>query len=152
MRLNQLSVGRKRRIKRLGRGIASGKGKTSGHGQKGQTSRAGARIRPGFEGGQTPIYQRLPKVRGISRKEKVAAKAVNVGDLEKKFPAGANIDLKALVSSGLIRKGEYPVKILGDGEVKKAFKISLPISKSAREKIEKAGGSIASNASEQTGS
>jgi large subunit ribosomal protein L15 len=142
MRLNQLGVAGRQRRKRVGRGISSGRGKTSTGGTKGQKSRAGARIRAGFEGGQTPIYQRLPKLRGISRKQKTPTKVVNVEDLERVFPAGATIDMKALKNSGLIKPNEYPVKILSDGEVTKAFKISLPISKTAKEKIEKAGGSI----------
>jgi len=142
MRHDSLRVGKKLRKKRLGRGISSGTGKTSGRGTKGQKSRAGARIRAGFEGGQTPIYQRLPKTRGISRRQKPSTKAINIMDLERVFPAGATVDLKSLATNGLINEGEYPVKVLGDGEITKALKINLPISKSAREKIEKAGGSV----------
>lgn len=142
MRNDKLGVSAKRGKKRLGRGISSGTGKTSGRGTKGQKARAGARIRTGFEGGQTPIYQRLPKVRGISHYKKTPTKALNVADLEAKFPAGATVDLKSLTNNGLIKQGTYPVKILGDGEITKALKINVPVSKSAKEKIEKAGGEI----------
>lgn len=143
MRLDQLSIGKKQRKKRLGRGISSGTGKTSGRGTKGQKSRAGARIRAGFEGGQTPIYQRLPKKRGIKRFGRIEARAFNVEVLEKAFPAGAVIDRSALLKAGLIKNADRKIKILGDGVVTKVFNVKdLAVSKSAQDKIEKAGGTV----------
>lgn len=143
MQVHQLSgVGRKRR-KRLGRGISSRRGTFSTRGVKGQKARAGARIRPGFAGGQTPLYARLPKRRGFrSPHEKPAV--VNVGQLEKLFSAGATVTSAALRRVGLLRPGIPRVKILGDGDLTKALTIEgLPVSGSAKAKIEKAGGKVA---------
>lgn len=142
MQVHQLSgVARKRR-KRLGRGMSSRRGTYSTRGVKGQKARAGARIRPGFEGGQTPLYARLPKRRGFQSPHPKAA-VVNVGQLEKLFPAGATITGAALRRAGLIRSGTPRVKILGDGELTTALTVEdLPVSASAKEKIEKAGGKV----------
>lgn len=144
MKLNTLKSKNRRRSKRVGRGDGSGKGKTSGRGTKGQKSRAGARIRPGFEGGQTPIFQRLPKVRGISRKQPEKTPIVNLYDLEKFFAAGSTVDLVALKKAGMIEKSARDVKILGEGELTKSLTVNVAVSKSAKEKIEKAGGKVIS--------
>jgi large subunit ribosomal protein L15 len=123
---------------RLGRGVGSGLGKTSGRGQKGQYARTRG-FKPHFEGGQTPIQRRLPK-RGFKNPFSKAIAEVNVGDLEV-FAAGANVDEQALVARGLV-KGRYDrIKILGDGELTKAVTVSAhAFSKVAAEKIQKAGG------------
>jgi len=144
MKLNTLKVQGRRRSKRVGRGDGSGKGKTSGRGTKGQKSRAGARIRPGFEGGQTPIFQRLPKVRGISRRQPQKASVVNLNDLEKFFAAGARVDSVALAKAGLVARSARKVKILGEGKLTKPLTVNMVTSESAKEKIEKAGGKVIS--------
>ena len=145
MRLNDLSPnkGFKHRRKRLGCGESSGKGKTSGKGHKGQKSRSGASLRPGFEGGQMPLYRRLPR-RGFNNVNFHKNYAVfNVETLEARFDAEATVDEQSLRDCGLM-KGRYDgVKILGGGEVSK--KLNLVVDKAsatAREKIEKAGGTI----------
>jgi large subunit ribosomal protein L15 len=130
--------------KRIGRGVGSGLGKTSGRGHKGAKARSGWSRRIGWEGGQMPIYRRLPKV-GFNNKnfEKVFT-VVNVGDLDV-FAAGSEIDLKAVLAKGLTSKEKQSelFKILGDGEVKKALTVKVDaITASAREKIEKAGGKV----------
>jgi large subunit ribosomal protein L15 len=145
MNLHDLSPnqGSKHRRKRLGCGESSGKGKTSGKGHKGQKARSGASLRPGFEGGQMPLYRRLPR-RGFNNVQFGSNFAVfNVGLLETRFEAGATIDEQSLRDSGLL-KGRYDgVKVLGDGDVSKKFDLVVDkISKTAREKIEKAGGTI----------
>lgn len=123
---------------RKGRGVGSGIGKTSGRGQKGQYARTGG-FKPYFEGGQTPLQRRLPK-RGFTNKFANKVAAINVGDLEI-FAAGANVDEKALREHGIV-KGQYDaIKILGDGEITKAIVVTAnSFSKSAQEKIKKAGG------------
>ena len=137
--------------KRVGRG--GKRGTTSGHGTKGQKGRAGARIRPGFRGGDNPIWKLFPKQRGASKKTdikhrgfRVHAKSVaalNIEDLEKAFVAGDIITRDALKQKGLVRSEKKPVKILGDGELTKALTITgIPVSKTAREKITKAHGTI----------
>ncbi len=141
MRLHDLPVQRRRRKKRLGRGNASGHGTYSGHGIKGQHARAGARIRPGFEGGQTRIFQRLPKRRGF-RSLSERTFAVNVGRLERVFPSGAHVDLRALLAAGLVSADVRLAKILGDGALTKSLTVALPVSAKAREKIEHAGGTV----------
>ena len=125
---------------RLGRGTGSGLGKTSGRGQKGQYARSRG-FKPHFEGGQTPIQRRLPK-RGFRNPLRTLTAAVNVGDLEV-FAAGTNVDDSALVSHGLVRGRFDRIKVLGDGELTKAVTVSAhAFSKSAAEKITKAGGSL----------
>ncbi len=127
--------------KRLGQGIGSGTGKTSGKGHKGDKSRTGGGVRPGFEGGQMPLTRRTPK-RGFNnaRFAKVF-QPVNLGILAKKFDAGAEIDAEALFNARVIRKKNIPVKILADGEFNKALKIkAAAFSAEAIKKIEAAGG------------
>ena len=124
--------------KRLGRGIGSGLGKTSGKGHKGQLARSGGGKRPGFEGGQTPLARRLPK-RGFTNIFKTEYSIVNLGDLAR-FDKGCEITPSLLVSLGMAKKN-MPVKILGNGEIDKALKVSAnKFSESAVAKITAAGG------------
>jgi large subunit ribosomal protein L15 len=134
--------GARHRVKRLGCGESSGHGKTSGKGAKGQKARSGGSIRLGFEGGQMPLIRRLPK-RGFNNAAFHKHYAiVNVSDLNA-FEAGAVIDEKLLRESKLIRGHFAGIKILGDGEVKNSLNVQVAkISTSAREKIEKAGGTV----------
>src|SRR5438105_4277966 len=137
--------------KRIGRGLGSGKGRYSGRGIKGQKSRAGShKMRAGFEGGQMPIYMRLGKQPGSTSKDampvgphRTYAQGVNIGRLAERFDSGAEVTPEALKAARLIRSTRVDVKILGGGELGKALTISAHgFSKSAREKIEQAGGSI----------
>ena len=127
--------------KRLGRGEGSGHGKTAGRGHNGQKSRSGGGIRIGFEGGQMPLYRKLPR-RGFNNKNfKVSYQLVNVGQLEKL--EGDVVDRESLIKAGLVRDNKQGVKLLGDGEVSKAYTINLTkVSDSAKSKIEAAGGKI----------
>jgi large subunit ribosomal protein L15 len=125
---------------RLGRGVGSGLGKTAGRGQKGQYARTRG-FKPHFEGGQTPIQRRLPK-RGFRNPFSKVTAEVNVGDLDG-FAAGANVDEQALGSRGLVKGRFDRIKILGSGELTKAVTVSAhAFSKSAAEKIQKAGGKV----------
>ena len=135
--------GAKHRIKRLGCGESSGLGKTSGRGHKGQKSRSGGGVRPGFEGGQMPLHRRLPK-RGFNNtrfQDKIAV--VNVSSLNERFEDGATVNMETLKAARLI-KGTYDaVKVLGNGDLEKKLTVEgCKVSASAKEKIEKAGGSI----------
>ena len=124
---------------RVGRGEGS-KGKTSGRGGKGTKKRY--QVRPGFEGGQLPLYMRLPKLRGFKSPFKKEYQVVNVAALAELFPQGGEITVADLVAKGAVRDG-YPVKVLGDGEVSAAYTIKgVKASASAKSKIEAAGGSI----------
>jgi len=145
MNLHSLSPnpGAKHRRKRLGCGESSGLGKTSGRGHKGQKSRSGGGVRPGFEGGQMPLHRRLPK-RGFSNlrfQDSIAI--VNVSQLEAFFDDGAEVNEESLRAVGLIKGQIDKVKVLGQGDLSKALKVTVDLaSASAKEKIEKAGGSI----------
>ena len=131
--------GAKRDRIRVGRGEGS-KGKTSGRGDKGTKKRY--LVRPGFEGGQLPLYMRLPKLRGFKSPFKKEYQVVNVAALAELFPQGGEITVADLVAKGAVRKGQ-PVKVLGDGEISVAFTIKgVKASASAKAKIEAAGGSI----------
>src|SRR5271154_3200657 len=134
--------GSRHRVKRLGCGESSGHGKTSGKGHKGQKARSGGSIRLGFEGGQMPLIRRIPK-RGFNNTAfKITYAPVTLGDLEKLSVSGV-IDEKALREAGLVNGRWDGVKILGGGDLTKKLSIKVDaISASAREKIEKAGGSI----------
>jgi len=134
--------GARHRVKRLGCGESSGHGKTSGKGHKGQKARSGGSIRLGFEGGQMPLIRRIPK-RGFNNAAfKITYAPVNLGELEKLDVSGV-IDEKALRTAGLVNGTWDGVKILGDGALTKKLSLKVDaISASAREKIEKAGGSI----------
>ena len=133
--------GARKDVKRLGRGEGSGSGVTAGRGNKGYGSRAGSKKRSWFEGGQMPIQRRLPKF-GFANIHKKEFQVVNVEDLEK-IKKKENITSEILLENGLIRKIRVPVKILGNGELKSKIAITVAaVSKSAREKIEKQGGSV----------
>ena len=148
--LSNLKPAQKRqRRKRVGRGLASGKGRYSGRGIKGQKSRAGSHsMRPGFEGGQMPLYMRLGKQRGSTSKDAMPVGPhrthtipVNLADLERVFDDGAEVTLEALLDKRLIRNTRTDVKILGNGELKKKLTVTAHrFSKTAAEKIEAAGG------------
>jgi large subunit ribosomal protein L15 len=126
--------------KRIGRGPGSGLGKTSGKGHKGHKARTGGSTNPGFEGGQMPMYRRLPK-RGFTNPFRVAAQIVNLTDL-KKVSAG-DVSPETLYSAGLIGKPDSPVKLLGTGEINRSYTVrGVALSASARAKIEAAGGKI----------
>jgi len=132
--------GKRRKPTRVGRGEGSGKGKTCGRGTKGYQSRSGSGRRWGDEGGQMPLIQRLPK-RGFKPVRKVRYHAVNVGQLEERFEAGAEIGPEALYEARLVRKKTGPVKILAEGEITKPLVVRAhAFSAAAREKIAKAGG------------
>lgn len=127
---------------RKGRGAGSGNGKTSGKGHKGQNARSGGGVRPGFEGGQMPLYRRLPK-RGFTNVFSTKYAVINIRDLEKRFEDNATIDTQAIINSGLVKKVLAGIKLLGSGELSKKFNVTIAaFSKSAKEKIEKAGGRI----------
>jgi large subunit ribosomal protein L15 len=137
--------------KRIGRGLGSGKGRYSGRGIKGQKSRSGSgKMRAGFEGGQMPIAMRLPKLRGSTSKDAMPigpfmtkTVPVNLRDLEARFEAGDEVTLEGLIEKGLIKNSKTDVKILGSGELTKKLTVSAHgFSKTAREKIEAAGGSV----------
>jgi large subunit ribosomal protein L15 len=140
--------GSKKDRKRVGRGHGSGHGKTSGRGHKGYGSRAGAKDRARFEGGQNPIHMRMRKLRGPNKKMSMPfemfrthTQPVNLGDLESRFDDGASVDLAALKSAGLAKRRGIPVKVLGQGELTKKFTVHAHgFSKSARERIEAVGG------------
>lgn len=134
--------GARRKKKRLGRGESS-QGKTSGRGNKGQKARKSGQVRPGFEGGTLPLARRLPK-RGFNNKIFANDYAiVNVGRLAERFEAGAVVDPTTLLASGLLSKRNVKVKILGEGDIGHALVLKVhKVSQSAREKIEKAGGSV----------
>jgi large subunit ribosomal protein L15 len=142
MKLNDLrpNAGKKKKRKRVGRGIAAGQGKTAGRGTKGQGARSGGGKGQYFEGGQLPLARRLPFKRGFTNIRKITYKPVNLGSLLS-FEAGSEIGPNQLFTSGLIKKADDPIVILGDGEIKVALSVSAHrFSKSAREKIEAAGG------------
>jgi len=152
MLLNQISNNKaSSNSKRLGRGIGSGKGKTCGRGHKGQKSRSGVAIKgKGFEGGQMPLFRRLPK-RGFSNKIfRTEYQVVNVCDIEAGIEAGrlnaTTIDKEALVNAGLARKGDKPIKLLARGEINIAITIAVDkASEKAKELVEKAGGKVSVN-------
>jgi large subunit ribosomal protein L15 len=139
--------GSRRARKRVGRGGGSGVGKTSGRGHKGAGARSGTRRKPGYEGGQNPIHMRMRKLAGPNRKMSMPFEAfrtrtqpVNVGDLEQRFDADAEVTPESLRAAGLAKR-RHPVKVLGRGEISKKLTVRAHgFSASAREKIEKAGG------------
>jgi len=139
---------KKKRI--IGRGTGTGKGGTSGRGHNGQNSRSGGGVRPGFEGGQMPLYRRLAR-RGFSNypfKKEYAI--INLIDIESKFTEGETVNTATLKEKGLLKKVKLPVKLLGNGEITKKLTIEVAkISASAREKIEKAGGTVTATEKKQ---
>ena len=143
MKLNELSPGKGSRKprKRLGRGVASGTGKTAGRGTKGHKSRSGGGVRPGFEGGQMPLHRRLPK-RGFTNIFRKNVVIVNLRDLNR-IESGSVVDKAALIRAGLLKKDAELVKLLGNGKLEGSYKIQLDmVSKGAIEKVLAAGGSI----------
>lgn len=144
MELNSLTntIGARSRRKRVGRGCGSGMGKTSTRGNKGQAARKGHKHKLQFEGGQMPLVRRLPK-RGFNNAAfNAKALAVNLSDLEKKFEAGAEITVETLKKAGFSDNKRPKVKILGTGELTKKFTVKVPCSAAAKDKIERAGGSV----------
>ena len=148
MRLNEISdnQGATKDRKRVGRGAGSGTGKTSGRGHKGQKSRAGATIN-GFEGGQMPIYRRLPK-RGFKNPFRKQYRIVNIDDIQKaidagKIEAGAELDTQSLQDFGIVGKGKSGIRVLGRGKIDVAVNLNVAgASKTAIKAIEKAGGKV----------
>jgi large subunit ribosomal protein L15 len=133
--------GQRKNKKRVGRGVASGNGKTAGRGSKGQNARSGGGVRPGYEGGQMPIHRRLPK-RGFKNPFKKIFAIINVKDLNR-FEKDAIIDETALVKSGLVKGDRDGIKLLGNGEISVPLTLKIDkVSESARQKIEAAGGKI----------
>jgi large subunit ribosomal protein L15 len=140
--------GSRRARKRIGRGEGSGYGKTSGRGHKGAGARAGNKRKLGYEGGQNPIHMRMRKLRGPQMKKsmpferfRTRTQPVNVSDLDARFRSGANVSPESLQAAGLAKRGD-PVKVLGKGEISKKLTVKAHgFSASARQKIEKAGGS-----------
>ena len=143
MKLHELSpaTGSAKDTYRKGRGPGSGNGKTAGKGHKGQNARSGGGVRPGFEGGQIPLYRKHPK-RGFNNKFAKVYTVVNVEQLNV-FEAGAVVDIEALMAKRIVRKVVDGVKILGNGELTRALTVKATVfSASAKEKIEAAGGKI----------
>ena len=143
MKLHELSppAGSRRPRKRVGRGVGSGHGKTAGRGSKGQNSRSGGGVRPGFEGGQMPIHRRLPKS-GFTNIFKKKIAVINIRDLAK-FATGSIVDEIALVRMGLVKGRRDGIKLLGHGDINVPLTVKVHgISKSAAEKIEAAGGKV----------
>jgi large subunit ribosomal protein L15 len=143
MRLHDLkpAAGSTKDRKRVGRGVASGQGKTAGRGSKGQKARSGGSIRPGYEGGQMPLHRRLPK-RGFTNIFKKQYAEVNLRDLSR-FDAGGIVDEAALVRLGLVKGRRDGIKLLGNGVIAIALTVKInAISHSAKEKIEAAGGTV----------
>jgi large subunit ribosomal protein L15 len=143
MKYHELQVNGKKSVKRVGRGIAAGQGKTAGRGTKGQGARTGFSKRPGFEGGQNPLMQRLPKLHGF-RSLKVQAENVYTGQLN---DLGAKVDNQLLADKGLVSSPYARVKLLSRGELTKKVSVSLQAaSQSAIEAIQKAGGEFKATA------
>lgn len=149
MKLNEIrdNPGARARRKRVGRGIGSGLGKTAGRGQKGQKSRSGGGVRPGFEGGQMPLYRRMPK-RGFKNPHRKQFAVVNLGALQRALDAGkldpsATIDEAALQAAGLFKRRRDGVRLLAKGELKSKLTLHLTgVSKAAAAAVQKAGGSV----------
>ena len=130
-----------RKRKRIGRGDASGNGSYSGKGMKGQKSRSGGGVRPGFEGGQLPLIKRLPSLRGFTNIFKTQYHAVNLDTILKMYPNGGDVSPGTLVETGVLKDQKLPLKVLGRGEINVNLKVSAhKFTKSAKEKIETAGG------------
>jgi len=143
MRLNDLAPapGARKSRKRIGRGVGSGWGKTAGRGSKGQNSRSGGGVRPGYEGGQMPIHRRLPK-RGFTNIFKKTYAVINIRDLAK-MESGSVVDEAALVRAGLVKGRRDGVKLLGQGDIDIPLTVKIDlVSQSARRKIESAGGTV----------
>ncbi len=145
MKLHDLrpDKGARKKRKRVGRGIAAGQGKTSGRGTKGTGARTGGGKAPYFEGGQLPLVRRLPFKRGFNNIFRLEYQEVNLDQLENRFKKGASVNPATLVEAGLVKDADRPVVVLGRGEIKKALTVQTHrVSKSAKERIEAAGGSV----------
>lgn len=145
MKLHELkpAPGSTKKRTRVGRGISAGKGKTAGRGTKGQGARQGGGKGPYFEGGQLPLVRRLPFKRGFTNIFRIEYQEVNVQQLEERFDKGAEVTPAALAEVGLVRDADKPVVVLGRGDLKKKLTVHAHrFSKSAEEKITKAGGSV----------
>ncbi len=143
MKLHELKnvPGAIHRKKRVGCGEGGGHGKTSGRGGKGQTARSGSSIRPGFEGGQMPLYRKLPHRGFNSANFRVEYPVINLGDLARLDASVTEVNVDTLAAAGLVRSGVSSLKVLGNGEITRALKITATkFSESAKAKIEKAGG------------
>ena len=144
MKLHELSPnpGSRQRRKRVGRGDSSGLGKTAGRGEKGQKSRTGSKVRPFFEGGQIPLFRRLPK-RGFNQPDHIEYALANLNILEDNFAAGDVVDAESLRAKKLLGKAEKMIKILANGELTKALTVKAEkFSAAAKAKIEAAGGKV----------
>ncbi|MGF1567911.1 MAG: 50S ribosomal protein L15 [Nodosilinea sp.] len=142
MRINdvQPQPGSKRRRRRVGRGISAGQGASCGFGMRGQKSRSGSGTRPGFEGGQMPLYRRIPKLKHFPLVNPKVFTIINVKGLAD-LPAGTEVSLESLLAAGILTTNDGPLKILGDGELAVALNVkATAFTKSAQEKIEAAGG------------
>lgn len=133
--------GSKKRRRRVGRGISAGQGASAGLGMRGQKSRSGGGTRPGFEGGQMPLYRRLPKLKHFPVINRQSYTTINVKKLAD-LPANSEVNLASLTVAGIVTSSKNPLKILGDGELNVALKVqAVAFTASARQKIEAAGGS-----------
>ncbi len=142
MKLNELKPKAKKTKKRIGRGNASGSGTYCGRGCKGQGQRKSGNVRPGFEGGQTPLIMRLPKLKGFNNPNKIIYQIVNLKDLNV-FKDGDEVNTETLVKNRVISKKRAPVKILGVGKLEKKLTLKVhKISNTAKEKAVKAGGKV----------
>lgn len=144
MKLNEIKpkAGSVKNRKRVGRGNASGHGTYSGRGCKGQGQRKSGTVRPGFEGGQTPLINRLPKLRGFKNPVKTSMQVVNVSSLEA-FESGDEVNIQSLLQKGLISKKDLPVKVLGDGKLTKKLTLKVQkVSRAAKAKVIAAGGKV----------
>lgn len=140
MKFNELKISKNKKPARVGRGIAGGKGKTAGRGTKGQGARKSGGVRPGFEGGQMPLYMRIPKLRGF-KSHRVKPVEISTGDLE--ALGKTKVDSSVLAEAGLIENPYLEVKVITKGELKKKIDVKLSAaSASAKAKIQKAGGSF----------
>jgi large subunit ribosomal protein L15 len=143
MQQHDLSSGKgRKKSKRVGRGNASGHGTFSGKGCKGQNARSGGGVRPGFEGGQTPLSIRTPKLKGFKNRSKKEYQLVNIEDLQS-FKKDEKIDISLLFKEGIVRRKDTPIKLLANGDVKVSLHcVVTKASKSAVQKIEKSGGKV----------
>ena len=144
MRLNDIKpqAGATRRKRRICRGISAGQGASGGKGMRGQKSRSGGGTRPGFEGGQMPLYRRLPKLKHFTIVNSKSFSIVNVSDLEQ-LSAGVEVSLDSLLESGVLTAANGPLKVLGDGELTKKLTVkAAAVTQSARRKIESVGGTV----------
>lgn len=144
MKLDELrpAPGSKTTRRRVGRGIGSGLGKTAGKGHKGQNARSGGGVRPGFEGGQMPLFRRIPK-RGFNNRNSKTYTEVTLAMLEEKFETGAEVTAETLLELGVIKKVNDGIVILGNGELTKKLNVKASrVTKTAEEKIKAAGGKV----------